>query len=169
MTEQIREQLTLFGMAISTGLAMAFVYDFIRIFRIVRKSKNIWVWIQDVIYWLVFGYVVYGLLLKYNYGGIRGYAFLGIVVGMALYSLTISRFFVKYMSLLFEKILNTLLKALKILWKPIKLGISRLQNKFSRVIEWRRERKQEKKCKKEEEQQDVQAREARRKGVETTE
>lgn len=169
MTEQIREQLMLFGMAIYTGLAMAFAYDFIRIFRIIRKSKNVWVWIQDIGYWLVFGYIVYDLLLKYNYGEIRGYAFIGIVAGMALYFFTISHFFVKYISLLFEKIFNTLLKALKILLKPIKLVVNRLKNRFSRVIGWLIERKQEKKCKKEEEQQDVQVREAKQKDMVTTE
>lgn len=151
MTEEIREQLVLFCMSAYMGAVMAFAYDFIRILRNVKKYKTVWIWIQDIVYWICFGYVFYMLLLKYNFGGIRAYTYLGILIGMAVYFLTLSRLFVKYASILILKVANTLLKILKLASKPIKLII----NKFNQTIgkkmsEWHIEQKVKRQQEKEE-------------------
>lgn len=168
MTEQIREQLILFFMAVYTGIAMAFIYDFIRIIRNVKKVNALWIWGQDIFYWIAFVYVAYSLFLKYNFGGIRGYAFLGIILGMSLYFATVSKIFVKYASIIIVKFLNTFIKALKFIWKPIKLGLLLIQKNVNKVIRWHRRREEKRIREKMERQQKESAEEAGRKEKVTT-
>lgn len=177
MTDGIREQLILFCMSAYTGALMALAYDFIRIIRNVKKFRTIWIWIQDITYWVCFGYVFYHLLLNYNFGGVRAYAYLSVVLGMALYFFTVSRCFVKYTSLFLTKIVNTLLKILKLLCKPIKLLGKKLNEKIGKKMrEWHKEhkakgqrRKEERQHRKEERRRDVSAAEAVREERMTTE
>lgn len=163
MTDQIREQLTLFVMAIYTGAVMAFVYDFIRIIRRIKKVSELWIWLQDIIYWDVFVYVAYALLLKYNYGGIRWYAFGGIITGMLLYYATVSRAFVQYASVIIVKFISIATKTLKFVFKPIKLGLSLISKYIDKVIKWYRKREEKRIREKVAQQQEESAGEADRK------
>lgn len=160
MTDQIREQLILFLMAIYTGSVMACVYDFIRIARRVKKVSELWVWIQDILYWIVFGYIAYKLLLQYNFGEIRWYALGGIILGMSLYFATVSRVFVKYVSIIIVKFIYVLTKILKFVWKPIKLGLSLISKEIDRVMQWHRQIKEKRIQEKAARQQEESAREA---------
>jgi len=98
---------------------MAFAYDCLKILRIVFKCGPCLIWAQDICYWVCCSYTIYKVLLEYNFGDIRWYAFVGLGLGMLTYSVTIGNIFVRY-----------LLKALKILYKPIKIITSRF--KFSK-------------------------------------
>ena len=72
------------------GIIIGIIFDFFRIIRKTYKLKNNIIQIQDLIFWIISGIIVAYGIFKYSYGEIRAYLFLGIVLGIAMYILTIS-------------------------------------------------------------------------------
>ena len=110
MTELIREQLILELVSVILGIVMAVTYDIIRVLRLIVKHSEILKCTQDLVYWLFYSGVTYYVFLKYNYGGVRMYAIGVIFASLLIYHSTISVLFINYC-----------VKALKFVYKPIKL------------------------------------------------
>lgn len=91
MAELIYDEMSLFLVCLLLGASLALVYDGIRIFRLLFSHKDFIVDIEDLIYWIFTAWTVFKTLFYYNQGMLRGYAFLGMFLGMLLYVLTISR------------------------------------------------------------------------------
>lgn len=72
--------------AIKLGVKLTFVYDGIRMFRILIKHKNIVVSIEDIIFWMYSAVVIFELQLEQSDGVLRGFCILGMFLGMYLYS-----------------------------------------------------------------------------------
>lgn len=170
MTEQIREQLYILCMSACLGVIMAFAYDFLRIMRNIRKYRELYIWLQDIIYWMIFAFIFYKTMLYYNYGAIRGYAFLGIFTGMLVYYKTVSGFFVRGTSFIIKKIINSLLKILKFIEKPIKLIGSRIDKTIGKkLISWKIAQEKKELHKKEKRPRKERARETNKEEEATTE
>lgn len=78
-----------------TGIVIGFLFD---IFRVLRKSFKTADWItyiQDILFWLLAGGIILFSIFTFNNGEIRSYVFIGIMLGIIIYILLISRFFVK--------------------------------------------------------------------------
>ena len=67
------------------------VYDGVRIFRMLVHHGEIMVDVEDLLFWLFTAWMVFRTLFYYNRGALRGYAFLGMFLGVLLYTLTVSR------------------------------------------------------------------------------
>jgi spore cortex biosynthesis protein YabQ len=91
MAGLLYEELTLFGICFALGIALAFAYDVIRIFRLLVPHADIVVDLEDLLFLLVTVWMVFGTLFKYNQGALRGYAFIGMFAGVIIYALTLSR------------------------------------------------------------------------------
>lgn len=91
MTELIQEEITLFGICLALGAFLAFVYDVIRVLRMLIPHKDIVVDIQDLVFWVFTAWKVFSTLVVYNHGTLRAYAFLGMFLGVVIYALTLSR------------------------------------------------------------------------------
>jgi len=87
----IWKELQLFWISILYGAGILLLYDAFRIIRKVIKHTAIIIAIEDLVYWIMVGCIVFSLLYTYNNGSIRGYAILGMAIGMLIYSFTISR------------------------------------------------------------------------------
>lgn len=110
-----------------TGIVIGILFD---IFRILRKSFKTADWItclQDILFWILSGGIMLFSIFTFNNGEIRSYVFIGILLGIILYMLAISRFFVKssvYIIRFLKKLLsypiNLIEKIIKIIIiKPI--------------------------------------------------
>lgn len=91
MADLIYEEVALFGICVLLGMGLACIYDGIRIFRLLFRH---WEWIldlEDLAYWILTAWLVFATLFRYNRGTLRGYAFLGMFLGVIVYMLTISR------------------------------------------------------------------------------
>ena len=85
--------------SLSLGGIFCIIYDFIRAFRLVFRSKTIVYFITDVLFFALCGILTFLLLLALTGGEIRGYVILGILLGFILIRLIIS----KITLLLFKK------------------------------------------------------------------
>lgn len=93
--QEVYNQLFCLLIFIITGVVIGILFD---IFRILRKSFKTSDWItylQDIIFWILAGCVMLFSIFTFNNGEIRSYVFIGIILGIILYMLAISRLFVK--------------------------------------------------------------------------
>ena len=79
------------GYAILWGLELAFFYDGLNILRNVMRHKEIFIYLEDFIYWLSAALFVFDRLYKIGNGQIRWYMALGVGIGMLFYKLTVSK------------------------------------------------------------------------------
>ena len=86
----------LFLIYVIVGLFIGFVFDLFRALRKSIKTSNIVTYIEDIIFWIIVGFVVIGTNLKFNYGELRLYIFLGILLGAVVYFLILSKNVVKF-------------------------------------------------------------------------
>ncbi len=114
MGDFIWKEIDIFIQSAYYGILLGLSYDVLRILRRILKHKNIVVYIEDYIFWVIWGIMIFALLFSQNDGIVRGYVFVAIVIGGFLYLKAFSHFLVKYISLVLNKILTLVLK------KPLK-------------------------------------------------
>ena len=101
MSEGILLELQFFFKAFAWGMAMMVLYDILRLFRRLIRHNVFAVAVEDILYWLVCGVLIFRMLYLENSGAVRGFAIVAVVLGMLLY-------------LQFEKFLNKIRKKLQI-------------------------------------------------------
>lgn len=125
MSEDILFELYVFCKALLLGVCLTVVYDVVRITRRVIKRSVIIVAIEDILLSVVATFIIFNMIYKEIYGNIRGYIFVGILAGMGLYLMSISKYFVgitsKYILMVLQKIINKY----KIIRKKLKLKVRR--------------------------------------------
>ncbi len=89
MTELIDIQLGMLLVSLALGALMGFSYDIIRIFRRLINHNLFFVSVEDMIYWLVWTIIVLDKIYVYNYGQIRFYIIVGLMIGLLAYKYTI--------------------------------------------------------------------------------
>lgn len=114
MAELIYDEMILFGICLLVGAGLAFVYDCIRILRLLIPHKDVLVDIEDLGFWLFTAWMVFRTLFTYNRGALRAYAFLGMFLGVIVYALTLSRLLL----FLVHKMLPCWKKCFHVLGKP---------------------------------------------------
>lgn len=85
-----------------TGIIIGIIFDFFRILRKSFKTSNIITYIEDIIFWILTGFIILYAIWFFNNGEIRTYIFLGIIMGILVYMVTLSSIIIK----LFTKILT---------------------------------------------------------------
>ena len=93
MADLIYDEVTLFAVCLLLGAALALLYDVVRVLRLLFRHWDWLVDVEDLLYWVFTGWSVFQTLFYFNRGALRGYAFLGLFLGVLLYTLTISRLF----------------------------------------------------------------------------
>ena len=93
--QEVYNQLFCLGIFIITGILIGLLFD---IFRILRKSFHTSDWItyiQDILFWILAGSLMLFSIFTFNHGEIRSYVFIGILIGIVIYMLAISKLVVK--------------------------------------------------------------------------
>lgn len=109
-----------------TGIIIGVFFDIFRILRRSFKTPDIVTYIEDVLFWILTGIFFIIILFKFNNGEIRSYVLLGLISGIVMYMLIISKYFIK-ISVNIIKIIK------KILSYPIKI-ICKLIKPFSFIV-----------------------------------
>ena len=110
-----QDQAYLFIVFSLTGVVIGILFDFFRILRRSFKTSNIITYVEDVLFWILTGVLILYNIWYFNNGEIRIYMFLGIIMGLLIYMLTLSNIIVS----LFSKILKMLIRILEIPFKTI--------------------------------------------------
>lgn len=100
----IENQVTVFLWTIMIGAILGFVFDFFRILRRKGNTKDIMVYLQDVMFWLIVTIVIIVSTFLINDGELRGYMLFGYILGAVFYILLFSNFIRKTFSFLFDSI-----------------------------------------------------------------
>lgn len=124
------------GYAILWGIELAICYDILSILRNVIKHKNIFIYIEDFFYWIFCALFVFDHLYKIGDGHIRWYMALGVGIGMLSYKLTLSKWIVKGLSFLINKIFFVISKVLGFILKPFRFLAGKMR-KFFRFVKGR--------------------------------
>lgn len=158
MSDSIIQEVEFLGSSFLTGVLILILYDILRIFRRVFIHSVGAVGVEDFIYWMLVTFFIFSMLFRENNGAVRWFSVVGIFLGMVLYNVTVSLFFVKYVSLVFIKIRKMIEKILQFILKPIKKrkkGLKRRMKTLKMVVTrnkpfrkgWKHGRKKEKKQK----------------------
>lgn len=114
-------QVYVFLIFIMNGLLIGLLFDTFRTIRKSFKTSNIVTDFQDILFWLLTGLLILYSLFKFANGELRGYIFIGLILGYILYLLIFSSIYMK-ISLTIINLLKTVLYY--ILIKPSSLIIS---------------------------------------------
>ena len=99
-------QLYTFLIFILTGFIIGILFDVFRILRRSFKTLDFITYIQDIAFWILAGAILLYSIFKFNNGELRGYIFVGIILGVILYLLILSKYFLKVSVKIIEYIKN---------------------------------------------------------------
>lgn len=85
MSGRIVAELDFFVRAFFWGILMACMYEGLRLFRSLIRHGTFWVALEDLAYWIIYGFLLFQLIYLENDGMIRGFALLAVLLGMILY------------------------------------------------------------------------------------
>ena len=86
MVSSVYWEWSLLLLAIQLGVKLTFIYDGIRMFRILIKHKDIFIMMEDIFFWMYVAVVIFQMQLEQSNGMLRGFCILGMFLGMYLYS-----------------------------------------------------------------------------------
>lgn len=90
-------QLINFGWSVVLGMIFCTLYDVLRALRKVISFSAISIFFQDIFFSLALAFTIFTYLLSVTNGELRGFIFVGIVVGFVLARVTFSIIFVRFL------------------------------------------------------------------------
>ena len=117
----VSQQTSLFLLAVVLGAALGVVYDCFRVFRIVfpPAAKSGAVAVQDIIFWLIYGFCIFCYSTIIGRGQIRFFVFFGSLLGFVLYILTLGNFVIGAIRRVVTAVYGTLRKVYSITIEPV--------------------------------------------------
>ncbi len=119
--------------ALFMGIFITFIYDLLRILRRVVPHNDFFVSLEDILFWIYCAVKVFLLMYHESNGTLRWFAVLGAVAGMLLYMKLVSPLFVKYVSMLLQKLLHFVCRVVGFLLRPFMRLAGRLREKLARA------------------------------------
>lgn len=99
-----------------TGITIGIFFDIFRILRKAFKTPDIITYIEDIIFWIFTGIFFLFVLFKFNNGEIRNYVIIGLLLGIMIYILTISKHFIKANVIIINLIKKIISYPIKLIW-----------------------------------------------------
>lgn len=95
MESILASQIKVFLLSLVLGGILGLAYDLFRILRMFINYKNISVFIQDIIYFIISGFITFLFVFYFNYGDSRFYILAGEGIGWICYHLTLGEIIYK--------------------------------------------------------------------------
>lgn len=149
MSMTIRYELQLLFASLAVGICLMVVYDGLRVFRTLVPHGNFWTGIEDAVYWAASSITTFLLLFRQNDGILRWYAILGVLMGMLVYNLTVSRILLRLLKKVEKYLTIRKIKRQKIRQKQLEE-----EEKKRLLEEQKRQEKEEQKLRLREEKQE---------------
>lgn len=118
--ETLYLQVRLFLVSVASGIALLFLYDFLRIYRGISRHSKFKIFMEDYLFWVASGFAVFLVLYQFNSGAIRSFSAMGIALGMWAYHAGPSTPWVRTVSRILRRIIRWIKKILGILQKPFR-------------------------------------------------
>ncbi len=110
------------------GICIGVLFDIFRIVRKCFKTSDFITYVHDIIFLVASGFILIFSIFLINNGEIRSYIFIGLIAGICIYLLTLSKYFISFLSkiILFIK---------KILFDPVIKLCMKIRENFSTFLE----------------------------------
>ncbi len=118
----IASQVYVFLGCIFGGLIVGLLFDVFRLSRRFFNTRDIITYIQDIIFWILVGIIVLLTIFYSNNGQIRGYVFLGIVLGTVFYFLLFSKLIITTLTYIIETLIRMTSYIIKIISVPVRIA-----------------------------------------------
>ena len=132
MSEIIYQEAEFFAASFVWGILLILLYDILRVLRRSWIHSKGAVALEDLLFWLLSGLMIFRMMYEKNDGIIRGTAFFSMGLGMVFYHGTISRYVVswgyRFIGKPIKKICIFFDKGLKNVQKKGKLLMRRVRN-----------------------------------------
>lgn len=115
MSEFMCREMVLFAKAFWYGAFLTLIYDCLRILRSTIPHKDRMIAVEDLLFWIGSSIFLFSHFFQDNFGVLRGYLFLGAVLGSIAWKFSLGNLFVIIMRKAVKNFLNQI-KRLK-LWK----------------------------------------------------
>lgn len=120
MSEDLSREVWFLLHSMLLGIGIVVLYDILRIFRNIIKHKNFLIGLEDILFWITSGLLIFRMLYKENDGILRWFSIGGIILGMLVYHVSISQLLVRYISLGLNMLIKYVLKFIGIVTKPFR-------------------------------------------------
>lgn len=120
----ITNQVYVFFWSILIGAFLTLIFDFFRLMRRHKNTRDLIVYIQDIFFWLIVAVVIIISAFLTNSGELRGYMFIGYALGSMFYLLLFSKLIINILGGIFDKfdlIINKSINFIKSKFLKIKL------------------------------------------------
>lgn len=129
----MHRELTLFFQSACLGAVLLLCYDLLLVFRSLIRHSNVLIMVQDILYWIAAGLLIFRGIYRGNEGSIRSFLFLGSMAGYLLCRETISPVFLKILTLIMRLPILFVKKTVKRLlfqWKRCRIFVVKYIKKF---------------------------------------
>ena len=129
----ISNQAYIFIIFVIVGGIIGIIFDFFRILRKTIKTKDFMTYLEDILFCIITGIIVLYSIFFFNNGEFRMYMFIGILIGVLMYLLTISPYIIKINVYILRKIIF-ICKGMSKIFKPIKFIIINVRRKVYKKV-----------------------------------
>jgi len=72
------------------GILIGIVFDLFRVIRRTFKTGDFVTYIEDILFWILVGLILVFSIFFFNNGNLRSYIFIGLILGVIIYMLTLN-------------------------------------------------------------------------------
>ena len=129
-------QLYNFFIFIILGMLVAFIFDFFRALRKTFKTNDVITYIEDILFWIISGFLIMSSIFKFNDGEIRFYLFVGLLLGIFIYIILLTKLINKILEILMKPIkgvLNIIISIFKRFYNFINNYLKKCKNKSKKI------------------------------------
>ncbi len=123
--------------ALGLGFILGFMYDAVRILRLFVSRHKAFVFVTDALFVILCVLSSYLLFLSVNYGRIRAYLVIAIILGAVIYSCTAGEIIfstAERISVKLKKLMKTVFSPLVFLFSKIKYFLSKILKIFDKKL-----------------------------------
>ena len=120
MNTETINQAYIFSIFILNGVIIGILFDFFRILRKSFDTPNYITYIEDILFWVLAGMIVFTFLLYTNYAFLTPYVYIFIIISLSFYFKFISRYFYNTEKVIVSTICRIIRVAIKNLIYPLK-------------------------------------------------
>lgn len=140
----ITSETILFLIFLLDGAIVGLLFDIFRILRRSFKTPDFITYIEDIGFGILSGAILIFSIIIFNKGELRLFIFLGIILGLAIYMLTISKYVVKISVKIIRFITKIVITILKIILSPLILIIKKIEKELKKCKNKQKETKNKK-------------------------
>jgi len=126
------QQLYVFLVMIAAGAGVGMLFDIFRVWRRIVRPGRVSTGVSDIVFWAAVGAGVFSVIYNVNSGELRGFEFIGLLIGALAYFLMLSRICL----IIFNGIAHILAKITLLILKIVLTPLAFLYRMIKRPVLW---------------------------------